>query len=193
MTFKKVFGAVLVSAMMMTLVACGGNDKQNGTSNGGTTTESGQVKNDVSIDTIRTAVVNAYGEENYIPMAQQLDETALADLVGLKKDMYDEVVAEQPMVSFSVDTFIAVKAKDGKVEDVKKALEAYRQAKVDDVMQYPTNVPKIEASEVVTYGNYVFYIMLGEMPMDAETDEAMLKAAKENNQKAIQAIEGVLK
>ena len=42
---------------------------------------------------------------------------------GLTKDMYDEIVAEAPIISFHPDRLVAVKAKKGKESEVKRALE----------------------------------------------------------------------
>jgi len=64
-------------------------------------------------------------------------------------------------MSAHLDTFIAIKATEGNAENVKKALEDYRQMNIDSIMFYPMNLPKLEASEVYQTGDYVFYVLLG--------------------------------
>ena len=99
------------------------------------------------------------------------------------------------MISTFVETFIGAKAKEGKGDEVETALNAYRDRLVNDTMQYPMNIAKIQASQVIRHGDYVFFVMLG-APTDAameEGDEAALKSASENNQIAIDIIDGYFK
>lgn len=49
-------------------------------------------------------------------------------------------------------------------------------------MHYPMNLPKIEASEVLVYGDYVFYVMLGMADQDIEGEAELLAAFQEQNQ-----------
>ncbi len=117
-------------------------------------------------------------------------------VIGLSPELCESYVAEMPMISTFVETFIGVKAKEGKGDDVEKALTGIqRERLVGDTMQYPMNVSKIQASQVVRHGDYVFFVMLGG-PDDAameQGDEAALKSAEENNKIAIDVIDGFFK
>lgn len=146
----------------------------------------------ISMDEIRDRVAKAYGED-YIPN-MPYDAASLKELFGIKEEWYEEYAAEGPMISAQVDTFIGIKAKSGKSDEVEKALKQYREALVADTMQYPSNQVKIQASQVVSYGDYVFFLMLGNIPMKEEEqgEEAMLKAFEEQNGIAIKAIEEIL-
>ena len=145
-----------------------------------------EQKEDVSLTEIVAAVKKAYGD-GYLPN-MTIDQDVLAEQYGIKKSMYEEVIAEGPMLSFQIDTFIAVKAKEGKAE-VKAAMEKYKQYLLDESMQYPMNASKIPATQVYRFGNYVFFSMLvspqGEEP---ESEEAYLEAAKKQNQIAYDTI-----
>lgn len=143
---------------------------------------------DVSINDIYEGVKAAYKDSYYPNMTY--DEAAVKDLFGISEDMYDEIIAEGPMISASVDTFIAVKASKGKADSVEEALNSYRDYLINDTMQYPSNQVKIQASSVVRYDDYVFFVMLGEIPAYAEEqgEEAILKAAQEQNQIGLDAI-----
>lgn len=146
-----------------------------------------EQKDDVSLTEIVAAVKKAYGD-GYLPN-MTIDQDVLAEQYGIKKNMYEEVIAEGPMLSFQIDTFIAVKAKDGKAEEVKAAMEKYKQYLLDESMQYPMNASKIPATQVYRFGNYVFFSMLvspqGEEP---DSEEAYLEAAKKQNQIAYDTI-----
>lgn len=144
----------------------------------------------VSLDDVLNKVKEAYGE-GYIP-STAMDEQMLNDIIGLSPELYESYVAEMPMISTFVETFIGVKAKEGQGDGVEKALTEYRDRLVNDTMQYPMNVSKIQASQVVRHGDYVFFVMLGG-PDDAaleQGDEAALKSAEENNKIAIDVIDG---
>lgn len=145
---------------------------------------------EISLDEIHAAVKEAYGE-NYIPSAP-FDEQGMKELFGINSDLYDSFIAEGPMISVHVETFVAVKAKEGKGEEVAKHLNDYRESQLNDALQYPMNLPKLEASQVVRHGDYVFFVMLGSPSMEAEEkgEDAALESAKENNQIAIDIING---
>ena len=54
------------------------------------------------------------------------------------------------MISVHVETFVGIKAKEGKAGDVAKELEAYRKKQIEEAVQYPMNMTKLEASQVIT-------------------------------------------
>ena len=138
------------------------------------------------------AVKEAYGD-SYLP-SMQLTQQDIADRYGLNAEDYNAAVAEVAMISTQVDTFVAVEAKEGKAETVKAALESYRDSLVNDSMQYPMNVPKVNASQVYQNGNYVFFLMLGDFAPDdmSDDEEASLKFYQEQNQIAVKAIDEAL-
>lgn len=166
------------------------SEENDETVSGETGTEADAEISDELLGKIYAAVKEAYGEK-YVP-SMMFDETMMEGTFGITKDQYDSYVAEGPMISAHVEMFVGVKAKEGKAADVAKALEDYRESQLNGAVQYPMNMPKIEASEVVTHGDYVFFIMLGSPEMEAEEqgEEAALKSAKENNQIAVDTIAG---
>lgn len=145
---------------------------------------------DVPITEIEAAVAAAYGED-YLPN-MEYDADMIETMYGIKAEWCEEELAKAPMISFNVDTFIAIKAKDDKVEAVQQALENYRDTQINNSMQYPMNIAKVNAMEVVAYDNYVFLICLGVIPDDIEADDARLQKAEELNQIAISQIESIL-
>lgn len=161
-----------------------------GTTDPGATEPGAAEEKDVDLEEVHTVIKEAYGEK-YIPSAAY-DEQAMNDLFGIGGGLYDSFVAEGPMISVHVDQFIAVKAKEGKGEEVEKLLGSYRDSQLNDALQYPMNLPKIEASEVLRHGDYVFFVMLGTPSDEAlmEDEEAALESAKEQNKIAVDIING---
>ncbi len=113
---------------------------------------------------------------------------------GITSDMYEDYMAEMPMMSAHVDTLLIIRAKDDKVEAVQGALEAYRNAKIEDTMQYPMNLGKIQASRIETIGNYVMFVQLGgdTTQVEEEGEEAVVSRCQEQNDKVIEAIRAKL-
>jgi len=137
---------------------------------------------------IKTAITDSLGE-NYWP-DMPLDATMLQDMLGIAPDMYEDYLAEMPMISTNVDTLVIVKAKEGQADAVEEALTAYRESKVNDTMQYPMNVGKIQASKVEKFGNYVCFVQLGADTMSAaeQGDEAVITQCQEVNEQVLEII-----
>lgn len=140
------------------------------------------------METIKTAVVDALGE-NYWPNSA-MDAQVLEGLMGITADMYDDYMGEMPMISTNVDTLLIIKAKDDKVEDVEEALNAYRENLVNDTMQYPMNLGKIQASRIERIGNYVCFVQLGgdTTEISESGEEAVITHCLEQNELAIEVI-----
>ena len=220
---KKLAVLMLIAAMSMNLIACGGNkENNNGSSESSAVEESQETSMEESVPEssieesteesvedvvpedgmsetgmseemtgIRQAVVDALGE-NYWP--QMAIPTEFLEGFGLTADMYDEFFGEMPLISTNVDTLIIIKAKEGQLEAVEGVLNAYRENLVNDTMQYPMNVGKIQASEVKTIGDYVCFVQLGADVMDAaeKGDEEVIKHCQAQNAIAIEALEGAI-
>ena len=90
-----------------------------------------------------------------------IDATILEEIMKVKAEDVVDFYAEGPMFSMSADTLIVVIAKDDKVEDVKKALKDYKHYLKHDAFNYPMNLPKVAASQVVVKGNLVAFVLLG--------------------------------
>lgn len=185
--FKKIVLTLSLVAVLG-LTGCG---KTNNSTGEGNQVESNETVDYVAqLDEIHTAVKDAYGE-NYIPSIE-FDAETLESVYGITADMYDAVVAEGPMMSVHVDTFIGIHPTKGNEQAVIDALNAYRDTQINDTMQYPMNVMKIQASQVTEIGDYVFFLMLGTVDEMFDDEAAELAAYEELNQVAVEAINGVL-
>ncbi len=156
------------------------------TNQAGATEEAGNWSADMQ--TAKMAVVDALGE-NYWPNTQVSPEM-LESSFGITEDMYDDYMAEVPMINTNVDTLLIIKAKSDKVDAVEEALNVYRENLVNDTMQYPMNVGKIQASRIEKIGNYVCFVQLGADVTSALEvgDEAVIAQCQEQNELVIEIL-----
>lgn len=148
-----------------------------------------------SVKKIRNAIAAKYGERYAPNVALTKDE--IKTKYGISPSWYTSISAEVPMISANVDTLIIAKAKNKTAKKkIKNQLTKYRQSLIDDTMQYPMNALKIQASKVYVKGDFVFFIMLGFIDSKTEetgTEEKIIKAYQAQNQKAVSAINTLLK
>lgn len=188
----------LLMAAVVTLAAGGcGKDSNNGNNHLGNTgmpgsEAEGGFSQDITMEEVRSAVVDVLAE-NYWPDTS-IDATSLEEIYGIKPDMYEDYLAECPMISVNVDTLIVIKAKADQVENVKNTLEEYRERNISENMNYPMNLGKIQASRIEVFDNYVCFVQLGAdttAAMDV-SEEAVVDQCLEENERALDAIEKVL-
>ena len=80
-------------------------------------------------------------------------------------------------------------------EALKEAVMAYQDKLKNDTLQYPMNIPIIQASVVEAVGDYVFFYMLGGLDTTDLTDltqEERIQAWTEANKSASNVIHEVL-
>ena len=118
------------------------------------------------LDAIKTAC-----GENYLP-SMPIDEFYLTSTLGLEEGSFTDYAGELPMISAHADMAIIIKAAEGKAGDVKAKLEAYQTTLIEDSLQYPMNVAKVNASKVLENGDYLGFIILGAYGDDENTDES---------------------
>ena len=199
---KKIVCLLLMSTLALSMTACGGkqNDNaENATQETGMTVTEESSSAPISaedakkaLQSAKKAVTEALGD-NYWPDSE-IPEEMLNDTFGVSADLYDAYLGESPMISVNVDTLLIIHAKDGKVEDVENALNAYRDHLVNDTMQYPMNLGKIQASRIERVGDYVCFVQLGADTSSAEEqgDEAVITYCQEQNELALEAIRQTL-
>ncbi len=135
---------------------------------------------------VREAVVNNLGDEYWPDM--QVTPDLFEMNYGISADLYDDYLAEVPMISANVDTLLIVKAKSDKVEDVETALNNYRDTAINDSLQYPMNVGKVQASRIERIGDYVCFVQLGGSAVELGETESVLKQCQEQNELVIEII-----
>ena len=204
---KKFLVTAMALATATMLVACGNSNDTNDNSNNtnptvteapaeptpeATPTEAPQKDVAQEIQNIHQAVQEAYGAL-YGPDTVA-DEYYLTDVLGLDASWYDAVIAEYPMMTNSVETFVLIHPTEGNQENVLNALKAYQEMRINDNW-YPSNLPRISGSLVEVVSDYVCFTALGGMVADEmmyEDEAALIEAYKESNQVAIDTIKAVI-
>lgn len=204
---KKLACMLLMGTLALSMAACGnGQDK-----NTGAATESGVESTEGTVESTGTSVENTEAGNAGTPLQNakkavtdalgddywpdsEIPEEMLNETYGVSADLYDAYLGECPMISVNVDTLLIIHAKDGKVEDVENALNAYRDSLVNDTMQYPMNLGKIQASRVERIGDYVCFVQLGAdtSSVEEQGDEAVITYCQEQNELALEAIRQTL-
>lgn len=179
MNKNKFFSLALAVTLSMGVVGCGGSNPNSGQVSG-IQAESGMAS------AFHEAVQEVYGEF-YIP-SMPLDDVMMADIIGINMENVSEYIGEVPMMSTFVDTFIVIEAEEGTVSEVLADLEAYQNKLQADSMQYPMNLAKISSAQTFAIDDYAFFVMLGAMDEENETEEEQLEFAEEQIQLGINAI-----
>jgi hypothetical protein len=191
---KKMKKQITAAALALTLAA-GSITAAPGLGSTAVTAEAAAKKKVPSVKKLRNAIVAAYGDNYAASMSLTTDE--LNERFGLSSKWYTAAAADIPMMSAHVDTLVIVKSKNSKTKKkIKAKLKEYRQAQIDDAMQYPTNLLKVQASRIYTKGDYVFFFMLGFIDSTLEetgTEEEQIAAFKEQNQIAVDAVKALYK
>jgi len=143
------------------------------------------------MEAIQDAVVSAMGD-NYWPNARVTREM-LAGTYNISDDLYDDYLGEVPLISTNVDTLLILKAKEGKLDELEDAVYAYRETLVDDTLQYPMNIGKIQASRIEVMGEYVCFVMLGASAVENDSQEEVITQCGEQNELALAVIGGILR
>ena len=168
-----------------------GNDNEN-TAPTETENKVDTNNSEVTVDNIIEAIRAAYGE-NYLPNMEIFPELLETEF-GLTSDMYEEIIAEQPMISVHADRVVVVKAGKGRADDVEAALIAAKENKIKDTLQYPMNLPKISATKVVRNGDFVCFLLVGAVNDNQDaTEEELKQFAEEEVQKGVNAFNDLFK
>ena len=162
------------------------SDTNNGTASGTNGTENGGVTSGTAtgLGAFREALRGVYGEKYYPDT--ELSETEIREELGFDDSLYEEVYAERSAQNAHPDMFVAVKVKDGKTEEVKQKLTAYKQRLLED-NSFEANTEKINAAEVYAEGDYVFFVLLGDIE-DSVSSEGFAEAFGKEIQRGIDAI-----
>ncbi len=179
---KKGILLMLVALMLVSVLAgCSPGDKGKD-----------QVKN-VDIKEVLDKIKEEMGEYYYPEM--EMDFEFVGEISGIKEEDLEEYIVEFPLMTMSIDRFIAIKAKEGKGDTIEEGLLEYKRHMIEDEFKYPMNIPKVEASQVVRHGDYAFYLVLGAHDdglEDIESKEAKDFAEKEVA-KVVEIIDGFFK
>lgn len=147
------------------LCGCGSGDKEQPN-----TLKDGKTLADV-MAAVNQKFADTYGADiSAIPMAMEVTEQELNEMVGLSSEDYEEFVGAFAMSMTNSDRFLAIKAKEGRADAVKAALETYKTNLENQFEFYNVmgSYDRAKAGEVYQKGDYVFLIVVGTMPEDPD-------------------------
>lgn len=108
-------------------------------------------------------VVAKVEEKAPIQMPMELDEATIKDLTTLNLDDVEEYAIKKAMIMNSADVIAIVKAKDGKVESVKAALQEMLDTEKNNAY-LPEQKDKVESAVLTEKGNYVILLINADIP-----------------------------
>ena len=163
---KKILVSTLIAIMVgATLTGCGNNNTGN----------SASTEQQVSSVSAKEVVENL-NEKGYVRAAAEIDDTMASEIYHLNLDDVEDYGILETQISPGPGFIMVVKAKDGKVDDVKASVEQVLQDKVGNAF-YPEEKEVAESAEVKVDGNLVsLFILNSEVASEAKsTYEELIK------------------
>ncbi len=180
--------ALFVALLMISIVfaGCTTTSTTEATTTEATTQATTETPKDYTVDEILDAIKEAYGE-SYLPN-MEIDETMLTDTFGIDMSKVEDVAAEMPMIGFHPDRVIVIKAVSGEGEAIEEELNAAKETLINESLQYPANLAKVNATKVIRHGDYVCFLLVGAPDDVSETEEDAAKFAEDEVSKAVDAV-----
>ena len=166
---KKILVSALIAVMVgATLTGCGNKNLGNASS----AEQSTQQTNSVSAK----EVVEKLNEEGYVRAAAEIDDTVASEIYHLNLDDVEDYGILETQMSPGPGFIMVVKAKEGKVDEVKASVEQVLQDKIGSAF-YPEEQEVAESAEVKVDENLVsLFIVNSEVASDAQaTYEELIK------------------
>lgn len=130
-------------ALTVLLVGCGG----------------GEDAKQYNLDDVMAAIE----EVAPVSVPADMDDEYLTGMYGISLDDVEEYKGKYTNVSLSTDEILLVKAKAGKADTIKEALEARRDAKYEQAAMYDdVQAQKAQNGRVVVKGDYVLLVVVGD-------------------------------
>ena len=129
--------------------------------------ESSSASSSVSASDIYSAIDAAfrskYGDGPIVNSPYSVDDTSLTELFHLNSDQVESYCGMMAGMMTNCDELLVVQAKDGKVNEVKAALEQRLSEQKDSFAHYPVmfNDVRLDDAKVVVKGNYVALLIVG--------------------------------
>ena len=177
---KKILAMTLSLILVTGVFAACSNDNNSSSSSETTTSEtttSEETTSETTADDGASAVKTETQKladvvENSVEWTSMIlveDAERLKDKFGLdsKNPNYEEVTVKEAMMSAAFGEIIVIKAKDGKVDEAVKDLEARKAKMIEQDAFYPDHKELAENAVIGKEGNYA-YLIVNEKATDAE-------------------------
>ena len=156
---KKTFTFFSIAVIALLIIASCSNKEQ-----------ANMIKDKKTLADVIAAVdekfAETYGSDyTAVAMRMPIDEQYLSDYCDIDAASIDEYAGYVSMSMTNSDVFLAVKAKEGKSEEVKQALDKRLNDLEAQYEMYPVNgsYERVKAGGVYSKGDYIFLIVVGVM------------------------------
>ena len=96
--------------------------------------------------------------KNELPTLTDLDADLLSSIYGIDASDLEEYICKMPLMNVQATEFFIAKVKDGKMDTVKKALQAHQADLEEQWSQYlPAQLELVKNYKLVTSGSYVLF------------------------------------
>ncbi|MGN8876399.1 DUF4358 domain-containing protein [Pseudoflavonifractor sp. HCP28S3_F10] len=96
--------------------------------------------------------------KNELPTLTDLDADLLSSIYGIDAGDLEEYICKMPLMNVQATEFFIAKVKDGKMDTVKKALQAHQADLEEQWSQYlPAQLELVQNYKLVTSGSYVLF------------------------------------
>lgn len=115
------------------------------------------MKDGKTMDDFMAAMNDLYSELTLTP----IDDDMLKDLYMVDPENVEDYVGEMSMLNVQAFDILVVKAKEGKVEEVKASLEERKQNRISEFEFYPVNNNDVNTKNalVLTSGDYAILVI----------------------------------
>ncbi len=108
-------------------------------------------------------IMTAIEEVAPVTIPGDMDDEFLTGMYGIDMADVEEYVGKYSNVNISSDEILIIKAAKGKVDTIKAACEARRDAKASGCEMYlPSEFEKANAGRIVVKGDYVIFVIAGD-------------------------------
>lgn len=146
----------------------------------------------VDLSGVAEDIASAYGE-NWLADTTMTEEMFKQEF-PLDASLVQSFVAKMPMIGFHPDRVVLIKATKGNGAKVEEKLNEIKEEKIQNEMQYPSNIAKVQATQVVRQGDYVAFLLVGAIDeVNLDDEKAALNYAKEQVQIAVDTFNGAFK
>lgn len=160
---KRFASLTLAALLVLSMAACGKKDQP------------GTIKDGKALSDVIAAVDEKFAEkhgEGYgaVAMASPVDSQYLSDFLEIESSFVDEVAGSVSISMTNSDAFFGIKAKEGKEDAIRAALEKRRDDLIAQYERYPVSgsYERAQSAQIYQKGSYLFLIVVGVMPQDPD-------------------------
>lgn len=185
---KKVTAVLLALLLTVSFTACSKKENSSSSGSSGSSTGSSETgssreeESDKPSEPSGESAASGVTPEDFVKEVvgaipdlslEQIDEQMLTEMYHVNMDDVEEFYGQMSMVNVLAFDFVVVKAKEGRADAVKEALETRKQDRIKEFEQYPVNDNDIHTqnAQVIAKGDYVILLVTD----DYDTPVEMLK------------------